>query len=130
MAATITKLVPRETPITLEDLIDEAGQLNARRSTLEVEYDALRAKIANLMPIPDGDEKVIEEGYEYVAENGYNAVKTVDMQKLFEYDVELFMRLVKVQVTLAEKSLPKDIFHAITSVKMADVPTLKIRRKK
>lgn len=133
MPATIRKLIPLERPRTLEQLIDEAGAINAEISAKEKTYKALREKIALLMPLdPDGESETIstvQEGEEYKAEHAYQVEKLVDPRSLYGFDQELFWQLVKVQTGLAEAVLPPDIFAQIVQVKYKGKPALMITRK-
>ena len=132
MPATVRKLIPLERPRTLEQLIDEAGAINSEMAAKKRTYDALREKIATLMPIEmteEGSVPVIQDGEVYQAEHGYQVEKIIAPKDLHEVAPELFWQLAKVQIGLAESVLAPDVFHDVVQVGYRDKPTLIIRKK-
>ena len=127
MARTALKAVQK---MTLEDMIDKYGELSATINNMEKEKKFLKSHIDMGVVLSEGEDIAVVEGSEFQAEKYFSKKTTVSPEKVKEFDEDTFWRLVKIGVTDAESVLSADIFHACTIVELADIPSLRIVKKK
>ena len=127
MARTALKEVKK---LTLEYMIDRYGELSVAINTMKKEQEFLKGRIDMDVRLHEGEDVAIVEGDKFQAEKYFAKKTTVNPEKVMEHDSDIFWRLVKIGVSDAEAILDADIFHKCITVELADIPSLRIVKKK
>lgn len=124
---TALKLAKRN---SLEELIQEAGNIQAEISAKTAQYKRLREEITSRMSIPEGEKEsaVFSDGY--VARLSYTEKTTVLPEKLHDLAPDIFWRTCQVPVAAIKDILPRDEFFVVTEVNIEPLPTLRITKAK
>ncbi len=116
--------------LTLEDLIDEYGELSEQKNAIDRQQKMLRQQIESQLELPEGAQVATAEGQVYKAEKYLPEKTAVDSRAVYEYDEDTFWRVAKITLTDAQAVLPGDVLHTVTTVTVGDIPQLKISRRK
>lgn len=116
---------------TLEDLIQQAGELNAAKNQANGAYEKVKKDIFVRMPqLTDETQEQIRQATDYEACLWMQEKTIVDLKKLHRLHNDIFWRLISIPVGELEKDLSGEDFRTVTSIKKADKPTLTIRKIK
>ena len=116
---------------TIEDLIQQAGELNAAKNQNSGAYEKVRKDILSRMPqLTDGVQEQVIQAVDYEACLWRQEKTIVDFKKLHRLHNDIFWRLISIPGGELEKALSGEDFRAVTSIEKADRPTLTIRKIK